>query len=447
MGAVECCSTRDRDCDSARPLHSPRVISTDGATNKRQAGVARTRHGLGPSDENEEPLGLHGAMSSKRMTHRVLADKTNTQEMSSGMEKLPSRGSEQHDAGQCKRCCFFPRNRCTNGYDCEFCHYEHDKRSHRKRKAKRSGSQPGIDVDLDDVSEDAAKFSGLEIQMPLSPDSVPGDIAITSWANTPEGAAVFVQSCLYTVPADTQENTSAVPVYTPTLWGDEQKPVPVRPWAPHNGEYTSQDGEDYQIPRDWSRHLPASTHENRFLPESGSIILPETAPLTLHQWQGDAHWQEQGCSWPAVEAGWEFPPGSEQAWHWSVHTDESCLASWGECPMTEDAAMTTSMCWNPQHADSHMPEYMAALDGQVHSHMPDYMTALDEQADSHMPEYMPAIQCVPPGVAVGEEVEPAPLTPASYKSGLLLTPLPPGVEVAVDLEPPPLSPLSPPGLL
>ena len=48
----------------------------------------------------------------------------------------PSLGSEAHEAGGCKRCCFFPRGRCMNGYNCEFCHYEHEK---RKRKNKDMG--------------------------------------------------------------------------------------------------------------------------------------------------------------------------------------------------------------------------------------------------------------------------------------------------------------------
>jgi len=49
----------------------------------------------------------------------------------------PSIGSEGHAMGCCKRCCFFPRGRCANGYECEFCHYEHDKRK-RKNKKKRT---------------------------------------------------------------------------------------------------------------------------------------------------------------------------------------------------------------------------------------------------------------------------------------------------------------------
>jgi len=46
---------------------------------------------------------------------------------------LPSLGSLGHFAGQCSRCCFFPKGRCLNGYDCRFCHFEHEKR-HRKKK-------------------------------------------------------------------------------------------------------------------------------------------------------------------------------------------------------------------------------------------------------------------------------------------------------------------------
>lgn len=48
----------------------------------------------------------------------------------------PSVGSEGHASGVCKRCCFFPRGRCANGYDCTFCHYEHERRKRSKRKTK-----------------------------------------------------------------------------------------------------------------------------------------------------------------------------------------------------------------------------------------------------------------------------------------------------------------------
>lgn len=46
---------------------------------------------------------------------------------------LPSLGSLGHFVGQCSKCCFFPKGRCTNGYECRFCHFEHEKRQRKKR--------------------------------------------------------------------------------------------------------------------------------------------------------------------------------------------------------------------------------------------------------------------------------------------------------------------------
>eukprot|EP00443_Scrippsiella_acuminata_P048586 CAMPEP_0115204436 /NCGR_PEP_ID=MMETSP0270-20121206/19168_1 /TAXON_ID=71861 /ORGANISM="Scrippsiella trochoidea, Strain CCMP3099" /LENGTH=374 /DNA_ID=CAMNT_0002617935 /DNA_START=56 /DNA_END=1180 /DNA_ORIENTATION=- len=53
----------------------------------------------------------------------------------------PSLGSEGHAIGACKRCCFFSRGRCANGYECQFCHYEHEK---RKRKNKKAATKKAI---------------------------------------------------------------------------------------------------------------------------------------------------------------------------------------------------------------------------------------------------------------------------------------------------------------
>eukprot|EP00927_Polykrikos_kofoidii_P086224 TRINITY_DN959_c2_g1_i1.p1 TRINITY_DN959_c2_g1~~TRINITY_DN959_c2_g1_i1.p1 ORF type:complete len:548 (-),score=110.93 TRINITY_DN959_c2_g1_i1:71-1690(-) len=55
----------------------------------------------------------------------------------------PSIGSEAHALGQCKRCCFFPRGRCTNGYNCEFCHYEHEKRKRKNKNKKKKKADGG----------------------------------------------------------------------------------------------------------------------------------------------------------------------------------------------------------------------------------------------------------------------------------------------------------------
>jgi len=52
--------------------------------------------------------------------------------------ELPSVGSAGHGEGMCKRCCFFPKGRCTNGSDCQFCHFAHEKRKSNGKKKKKS---------------------------------------------------------------------------------------------------------------------------------------------------------------------------------------------------------------------------------------------------------------------------------------------------------------------
>lgn len=53
----------------------------------------------------------------------------------------PSKGSVGHATGECKRCCFFPKGRCSNGFDCEFCHYDHEKRIRKSRTARKRASR------------------------------------------------------------------------------------------------------------------------------------------------------------------------------------------------------------------------------------------------------------------------------------------------------------------
>lgn len=288
---------------------------------------------------------------------------------------------------------------------------------------------PGLDVDdLDDENEEEPKDAGLQIQLPLTPESPLGDAVAGSWSNTPEGAAVFVQSCLFTVPADTQQHTTAVPVYTPTLWGEQQNAAAVsgQRWATEGGDYIT-----------WGAvHSPSkATAADRFLPEP-SFIVPETAPLVVHQWQ-DApsehchDWQGDSCTWPA-QAEWDYTQGSEQqAWEWNAQVQESYLSAWGECSMGEDPTMGHGplLSWEPPATNSHMP---------------DYMPAMDASRTDCMPEYMPAIQSRPKRTALAEDTDgiSSPLGHGLPLTGPLL-PLPPGVQVAVDVAPPPLSPVKP----
>jgi len=56
------------------------------------------------------------------------------------LSDLPSIGSLGHFAGQCSRCCFHPKGRCQNGYDCRFCHFDHEKRQRKKKTVTMSGT-------------------------------------------------------------------------------------------------------------------------------------------------------------------------------------------------------------------------------------------------------------------------------------------------------------------
>lgn len=77
---------------------------------------------------------------------------------------LPSRGSSKHNDGLCKRCCFFPKGRCNNGFDCEFCHFEHEK---RKRKKKKKGSKVK-DSDSDGAARAPPAPSGSSTAAPAA---------------------------------------------------------------------------------------------------------------------------------------------------------------------------------------------------------------------------------------------------------------------------------------
>jgi len=52
-----------------------------------------------------------------------------------GSTPHPSLGSDEHDLGSCHPCCFFQRDKCTNGHGCNHCHYKHERVS---RKGKNS---------------------------------------------------------------------------------------------------------------------------------------------------------------------------------------------------------------------------------------------------------------------------------------------------------------------
>lgn len=98
-------------------------------------------HGFGGGD-SDPPYTYEAAAPNFLATAAVVGGTVAT----GGPDGVPSIGSYAHLSGQCSRCCFHPKGRCANGYSCQFCHFDHDKRP-RNGKKKRYRHQPDDIVD------------------------------------------------------------------------------------------------------------------------------------------------------------------------------------------------------------------------------------------------------------------------------------------------------------
>jgi len=116
---------------AAATAPAPAAAVTTAAT---QTGQADKQDGS--SDEEDE--GGEAKRQADKQAALAAAGRTpeNAPKPPPGAEH-PSLGSPGHLDGTCKRCCFYPRNRCLNGYECEFCHYDHEKRKRKSKKSKK----------------------------------------------------------------------------------------------------------------------------------------------------------------------------------------------------------------------------------------------------------------------------------------------------------------------
>lgn len=86
-------------------------------------------------------------------TTSVLMPAAGAEELGAWFAKLPSIGSANHFDGTCDRCCFHPKGRCLNGWNCQHCHFDHEK---RKRKNKKKGKgRLGLDDSTETMSASA----------------------------------------------------------------------------------------------------------------------------------------------------------------------------------------------------------------------------------------------------------------------------------------------------
>jgi len=58
---------------------------------------------------------------------------------------FPSIGSANHfiNIDDCRRCCFFNKGRCANGFQCSYCHYDHDAKANPKKKRGKGENESG----------------------------------------------------------------------------------------------------------------------------------------------------------------------------------------------------------------------------------------------------------------------------------------------------------------
>jgi len=132
----------------------------------------------------------------------------------------PSIGSENHAEGTCKRCCFFPRNRCNNGYECDFCHCEHEKRKRKNKKSKKKNKEGCADAVGGGTAPSAAAFGGTAPSGNLASAGSPTDVWSTSYG---AGGAQAQQTAA--LPPVVYENTDGVPQWT-YQWIDDPCPFP-----------------------------------------------------------------------------------------------------------------------------------------------------------------------------------------------------------------------------
>lgn len=88
---------------------------------------------------------------------------------------LPSLGSALHASGKCSRCCFYLKNRCRNGINCQFCHLPHERRS-RGRGCRGHGNSG---------RSAAASAAAEQLKSPSMATGVPPCFAVVP--NSPSG--------------------------------------------------------------------------------------------------------------------------------------------------------------------------------------------------------------------------------------------------------------------
>jgi len=143
------------------------------------------------SDEDRDASGEE-AMSEEEGSDGGYSDYSFVEMGATAARGLPSVGSALHAAGKCSRCCFYLKNRCRNGVNCQFCHLPHERRP-RGRGCRGHGTSKEVCSPPGFRAPPGLSISS-PVDGPLTPDSS------------------FLRHCAYSQPPTPQEATCLPPV-------------------------------------------------------------------------------------------------------------------------------------------------------------------------------------------------------------------------------------------
>lgn len=272
----------------------------------------------------------------------------------------PSIGSASHAIGACKRCCFFPRGRCMNGYDCEFCHYEHEK---RKRKNKKKGKQvascrlQGAQPVLSQASSNASKpcVAGLCAALGRG-----GSHALSIPATFATGSALVGPSHMDLPDQVTVQDLgfhsigSAVPIARPFLTGSQ---------APTKAQLQPQPGRSASFAHD----APAAYHTYQVSPMLQMPCSSAIPPYQATYQVGDTSYYMQQAL-PTMGTGVPFCAAPPQPQAISMSIGLSMVAVDSAMPQSFQAAVSWHQHQPPNGvqqrlpiADQHLAQAYAAV--------------------------------------------------------------------------------------
>jgi len=135
------------DCPSTDEgtFASPSACTSDEDISAAQCvdseGVMTPESSSSCTSDDENHSGQEGDVGSSQSSESGLNSSCTSDDEGSDpipLAELPSVGSVGHYAGQCSRCCFFPKGRCTNGTSCNFCHLDHERVRRKRGGAKKA---------------------------------------------------------------------------------------------------------------------------------------------------------------------------------------------------------------------------------------------------------------------------------------------------------------------